>query len=125
VPPGRRAAVASIISALRPGGWLLAEDPDFVTLYASETDVVTRVVTQAVRLLETVSGGMDGPRFHRLQPHDRRILGTPGVADPRKPSRQRRQLAQIGYSGAEKSSQQPTGTTYRSDTCALYPDQRQ
>lgn len=45
----RRAAVASIISALRPGGWLLAEDPDFVTPYASETDVVTRVVTQRCR----------------------------------------------------------------------------
>ena len=42
----RRPAVASIISALRPGGWMLAEDPDFVTPYASETDVVTRVVTQ-------------------------------------------------------------------------------
>jgi hypothetical protein len=45
----RRAAVASIISALRPGGWLLAEDPDFAALYASETDVVTRVVTQRCR----------------------------------------------------------------------------
>ena len=42
----RRPAVASIISALRPGGWMPAEDPDFVTPYASETDVVTRVVTQ-------------------------------------------------------------------------------
>jgi hypothetical protein len=56
-----------MISALRPGGWLLAEKPDFVTLYyAPETDVVTRVVTQAVRLLETVSGGMDSQYGRRL-----------------------------------------------------------
>ncbi len=58
----RRPAVASIISALRPGGWLLAEDPDFVTPYASETDVVTRVVTQRCR----VSGGMDSQYARRL-----------------------------------------------------------
>jgi hypothetical protein len=74
-----RAAVASIISALRPGGWLLAEEPDFVTLYASETDVVTRVVTQAVRLLETVSGGMDSQHGRRL-PAD---LAAHGLVDVR------------------------------------------
>jgi hypothetical protein len=69
-----------MISALRPGGWLLAEEPDFVTLYyASETDVVTRVVTQAVRLLETVSGGMDSQYGRRL-PAD---LVTHGLIDVR------------------------------------------
>jgi hypothetical protein len=56
-PTARRGVIASMISTLRPGGWLLAEEPDFVTLYqACETDVVARVVTKAIRLLEATSG---------------------------------------------------------------------
>jgi SAM-dependent methyltransferase len=66
-PPGRHAAVASMVSALRPGGWLLAEEPDFVTLYhGCQAPVVTRVVAKAVRLLETLSGGMDSQYGRRL-----------------------------------------------------------
>jgi SAM-dependent methyltransferase len=66
-PPGRSAAVASMVSSLRPGGWLLAEEPDFVTLYhGCETQVVAQVVTKAVRLIETVSGGMDSQYGRRL-----------------------------------------------------------
>jgi SAM-dependent methyltransferase len=66
-PPGRSTAVASMVSALRPGGWLLAEEPDFVTLYhGCGTEAVTRVATEAVRLLETVSGGMDSEYGRRL-----------------------------------------------------------
>jgi SAM-dependent methyltransferase len=66
-PAGRQTAVASMASALRPGGWLLAEEPDFVTVYhGSGSEVVTGVVTKAVRLLETVSGGMDSQYGRRL-----------------------------------------------------------
>jgi hypothetical protein len=66
-PPGRSTALASMVSALRPGGWLLAEEPDFVTLYhGCQTEVVTRVATKAVQLLETVSGGMDSQYGRRL-----------------------------------------------------------
>jgi SAM-dependent methyltransferase len=66
-PPGRDTALASLVSALRPGGWLLAEEPDFVTFYHGPgPQVVTRVATKAVRLLETVSGGMDSQYGRRL-----------------------------------------------------------
>lgn len=66
-PPGRHTAITSMVSALRPGGWLLAEEPDFVTFYYGPgTPVVTRVATKAVRLLETISGGMDSEYGRRL-----------------------------------------------------------
>jgi SAM-dependent methyltransferase len=78
-PPGRRDAIASMISALRPRGWLLAEEPDFVTLYhACETEVVARVVTKAIRLLETDSGGMDS-EYGRKLPGDLIDLGLVDV----------------------------------------------
>ena len=99
----RRPAVASIISALRPGGWMLAEDPDSVTPYASETDVVTRVVTQRCRYSKpsaaawTASTNAGSPptwpprprrRPHRGQgPPSSRWLtpsGATGCASPRK-----------------------------------------
>jgi SAM-dependent methyltransferase len=66
-PPGRQTAIASMASALRPGGWLLAEEPDFVTFYHGPgPEVVTHVATKAVQLLETVSGGMDSQYGRRL-----------------------------------------------------------
>ena len=69
-PPGRQTAIASMASALRPGGWLLAEEPDFVTFYHGPgPELVTRVATKAVQLLETVSGGMDS-RYGRRLPAD-------------------------------------------------------
>jgi SAM-dependent methyltransferase len=77
-PPGRQTAAASMASALRPGGWLLAEEPDFVTFYHGPgPEVVTRVATKAVRLLETLSGGMDSQYGRRL-PAD---LLSHGLAD--------------------------------------------
>jgi hypothetical protein len=54
--------------------------PDFVTLYhGCQTEVVTRVATKAVRLLETVSGGMDS-QYGRKLPAD---LLSHGLLDVR------------------------------------------
>jgi hypothetical protein len=48
-------------------GWLLAEEPDFVTFYHGPgPEMATCVSTMAVRLLETVSGGMDSQYGRRL-----------------------------------------------------------
>lgn len=62
----RRPAVASITSALRPGGWLLAEDPDFVTPLRVRNRHGDPGGHPAVPLLETVSGGIDSQYARRL-----------------------------------------------------------
>jgi SAM-dependent methyltransferase len=41
-----RKALARMVAALRPGGWLLAEEPDWVTLFhACPSEIVSKVAT--------------------------------------------------------------------------------
>jgi SAM-dependent methyltransferase len=66
-PPARLVGLAALVSAVRPGGTLLVEEPDFVTVYHGCADrVVADVVTRALRLLEEISGGMDSEYGRRL-----------------------------------------------------------
>ncbi|MQA85640.1 MAG: methyltransferase domain-containing protein [Streptosporangiales bacterium] len=77
-PPQRAAAVKHVVDALRPGGWLLAEEPDFVTTYeACTSEVLRRVWVAATAHVETISGGMD-TRYGRRLPGD---LATHGLTD--------------------------------------------
>jgi SAM-dependent methyltransferase len=51
--PDKRQALRRMVGALRPGGVLLDEEPDFVTVYeAAEPPALRRVVRQAMRYLE-------------------------------------------------------------------------
>ena len=59
-----------------------------------------------------------GPRFHHLRPHERRILGTPGSLTLGNQA-DSRQLAQLGYPGAERAVSSQLGTTYRSAVSAV------
>jgi SAM-dependent methyltransferase len=66
-PPTRTEAIRRMVSALRPGGWLLAEEPDFVPLFhASSPEHFRVVVIAAVRFVEKISGGMDSEYGRRL-----------------------------------------------------------
>jgi SAM-dependent methyltransferase len=52
--PDKRLALGRMVSALRPGGMLLIEEPDFVTIYGSGDSVaVRRVFIAAMRHLES------------------------------------------------------------------------
>jgi SAM-dependent methyltransferase len=52
--PDKREALRRMAAALRPGGVLLDEEPDFVTIYeAAEPPALRRVVREAMRHLET------------------------------------------------------------------------
>jgi SAM-dependent methyltransferase len=52
--PDKRLALRRMVSALRPGGVLLTEDPDFVTIYGSgDSAAVRRVFVHAMRHLES------------------------------------------------------------------------
>jgi SAM-dependent methyltransferase len=52
--PDKRLALRRMVSALRPGGVLLIEEPDFVTIYgASEPPALRRVVVAAMAYLES------------------------------------------------------------------------
>jgi ubiquinone/menaquinone biosynthesis C-methylase UbiE len=54
--PDKRQALQRMTAALRPGGWLLAEEPDFVTIYeAAEPPALRHVVRAAMHQLETSS----------------------------------------------------------------------
>jgi SAM-dependent methyltransferase len=51
--PDKRGALRRMVGALRPGGALLDEEPDFVTVYgAAEPPALRRVVREAMRHLE-------------------------------------------------------------------------
>jgi SAM-dependent methyltransferase len=51
--PDKRRALQRIVAALRPGGALLIEEPDFVTMfYAAEPEALRRVAVAAMRHLE-------------------------------------------------------------------------
>ena len=55
--PARQQALTRMMAALRPHGWLLVEEPDFVTLYhACASETVGKVVTAGIRVLEAMSG---------------------------------------------------------------------
>jgi len=55
--PDRKGALARMVAALRPDGWLLVEEPDFVTLFhGCASEIVRKVVTVAVRATEAKSG---------------------------------------------------------------------
>lgn len=55
--PAREQALTRMIAALRPHGWLLVEEPDFVTLFhACASATVCKVVTAGIRALEAMSG---------------------------------------------------------------------
>jgi SAM-dependent methyltransferase len=53
--PDKRSALRRMAAALRPGGVLLVEEPDFVTIYeAAEPAALRRVVLAAMRELEAI-----------------------------------------------------------------------
>jgi SAM-dependent methyltransferase len=52
--PDKRLALRRMMSALRPGGVLLVEEPDFVTIYGAGEPVVRRVFIAAMAHLESV-----------------------------------------------------------------------
>jgi len=54
--PDKRLALARMMSALRPGGVLLIEEPDFVTIFgAADPPALRDVVIAAMRHLESIS----------------------------------------------------------------------
>jgi SAM-dependent methyltransferase len=65
--PARQEAVRRMVNTLRPGGWLLAEEPDLITVYhALEPKLLRKVTTACHRLLEVIDGGMDTEYSRRL-----------------------------------------------------------
>jgi SAM-dependent methyltransferase len=77
-PPQRQAAIRNLVGALRPGGWLLAEEPDFVTTYeACASSTLQKIWCATTRHVESQSGGMD-TRYGRLLPGD---LAAQDLAD--------------------------------------------
>jgi SAM-dependent methyltransferase len=68
-PEHRDAAVRRMISSLRPGGVLVAEEPDFVSLLESPLPEPLRtVVVEHVRLVERVSRDVDVTYGRKLFP---------------------------------------------------------
>ena len=59
-PAGRQAALDSMLTALRPGGVLLAEEPDFCTLLESPLPEPLRtVIVEHVNLITVISNDVD------------------------------------------------------------------
>jgi SAM-dependent methyltransferase len=55
--PARERALRRMIAAVRPHGWLLVEEPDFVTpFYACASQTVCKVVTASIRAMEAMTG---------------------------------------------------------------------
>jgi SAM-dependent methyltransferase len=55
--PARQQVLTRMLAALGPHGWLLVEEPDFVTVYqACASEPVGKVVTAGLRALEAMSG---------------------------------------------------------------------
>lgn len=55
--PARRHALTRMVAALRPHGWLLVEEPDFVTpFHACASETVCKVVTAGIRAMERLTG---------------------------------------------------------------------
>jgi SAM-dependent methyltransferase len=51
--PDKRLALQRMVSALRPGGVLLIEEPDFVTIYGAGEPAIRRVVAATIAYLES------------------------------------------------------------------------
>jgi SAM-dependent methyltransferase len=68
-PAGRATAIGHMVEALRPGGLLLAEEPDFGSLFDALPDPLRSVVVAALDALEEMSGGMDCRYGRRLHPN--------------------------------------------------------
>lgn len=74
-PAQRREALRNMVACLRPGGLLVAEEPDCASAYHGSIDpVVGRVLPAAIGLLQELSGGMDAAYGRRLF-HDMRDEG--------------------------------------------------
>src|SRR5207253_3034655 len=59
--------LARMIAALRPHGWLLVEEPDFVTLFhGCASEIVGKVVTGGVRATEAACGSQSEYGRHLL-----------------------------------------------------------
>lgn len=66
-PAQRRTALRRMVASLRPGGWLVAEEPDCASLLHGGLDpAVARVLTAALEVLSELGGGMDPGYGHRL-----------------------------------------------------------
>jgi SAM-dependent methyltransferase len=65
-PADRSSAIAHMVRALRPGGVLLAEEPDFGSLFDGLPDPLRSVVISALDILEQISGGMNCRYGRRL-----------------------------------------------------------
>ncbi len=71
--PDRRRALARMVSALKPGGWLLVEASDFATLFhGCQSDIVSKVVTAVV--LETARVALGTAEYGRRLFDDVRAL---------------------------------------------------
>ena len=65
--PDRKGALARMVAALRPDGWLLVEEPDFVTLFhGCASEIVGKVVTAGVRATEAACGSQSEYGRHLL-----------------------------------------------------------
>ncbi|MBV8358002.1 MAG: methyltransferase domain-containing protein [Deltaproteobacteria bacterium] len=70
--PDRRRALARMVAALRPSGWLLIEEPDWVTLFhACPSEIIRKVVT----LLWGSEGATVDSEYGRRLFDDVRALG--------------------------------------------------
>jgi SAM-dependent methyltransferase len=78
-PAGRATALGHMVEALRPGGLLLAEEPDFASLFEALSEPLRSVVVDALNALEEMSGGMDCRYGRRLYPD----LAAAGLVDLR------------------------------------------
>lgn len=65
-PPARATAIGHMVDALRPGGLLLAEEPDFGSLFDGLPEPLRPIVVAALNALEEMSGGMDCRYGRRL-----------------------------------------------------------
>src|SRR2546426_10163488 len=65
--PARKQVLARMIAALRPHGWLLVEEPDFVTLlHGCASETVRKVVTAGIRATEAKCGSQSEYGRHLL-----------------------------------------------------------
>ncbi|MGH8572067.1 MAG: class I SAM-dependent methyltransferase, partial [Gammaproteobacteria bacterium] len=73
--PDRETSVKKLIAALKPGGWLIDEEPDMFPAAAAPTAAYRRLIEAAAALLQ--SAGTD-PQWARTLPA---VLAAAGLAD--------------------------------------------
>lgn len=75
-PAGRRIAIEAMLRSLKPSGWLLAEEPDFLTLLHSPLpEPLKTVIVEHVKLITAISGDVD-PTYGRVLFGDLRASGA-------------------------------------------------